>query len=606
MYTNLKRPLGALAVASILALTGCSANKDSRAADQAAETTAANTDAAPERTNSKDWSDSAQSPSQTRAQSAEPVPPVVEAAPAGDTVAAAAADTTAGAAAAPARRESAKQRDWDRAPETAPPATYPSATYPPTTTAAGISPNIVARDVGVNPEVDTRDDTKSTFAMDVDTGSYTLARSLVQQGQLPQLDAVRAEEFVNYFDQQYRSPAPGETFVIHVDGTAVPFLDSTKRVIRVGIQGRRVDIADRKPLRLTFVVDNSGSMQENGKLEIVKNAMTTMLDNLRADDQISIVGFSDNARVLLAPIAANRRSEILGAISSMSPDSSTNAEAGLRLGYEQAQAMYDGKSTNRVILLSDGVANVGPSGPEAILTSIGDYARRDIDLNTVGVGTSSYNDAMMERLADTGNGFYVYIDNQAEANRVFSEKFVGTVETIARNAKVQVQFNADAVATYRLLGFENRAVADRDFRNDNVKAGEIGAGHAVTALYEVTLTERAARASGGTDNTDLATVNLRWEEPNGKVKERKAQLRSGVLATDFRSADDHLRLDIVATAYADVLREGSWSRLMDLTTVAANAQRLVQSDGPFVNNPQVTEFADLTQQAARLRPNRGW
>ncbi len=592
MYTNLRRPLGALAVAGLIGLTGCASSKNSQASD-----TTARSDQTDGRTSgNRDWADGNAAPATEGTNQA------------AETTAAAASDTAVPVAAAPAAEAAAQDQnrdrqaqteqprasqEWDRAPETVPPATYP----PQTTVAAA---NITARDAGVNPEVDTRDDTKSTFAMDVDTGSYTLARSLVQQGQLPGVDAVRTEEFVNYFDQQYRSPESGETFAIHVDGTATPFLSSDKRVIRVGIQGRRVDNADRKPLRLTFVVDTSGSMQENGKLEMVKHSMQTMLDSLRSDDQIAIVGFSEQASLLLPPTPSNRRSEILDAISRMTPTASTNAEAGLDLGYEQAQAMYDGKSTNRVILLSDGVANVGPTGPEAILARIGDYARRDIDLNTVGVGTSSYNDTMMERLADAGSGFYTYIDNQDEADRVFREKFVGTVETIARNAKVQVEFDARNVKTYRLLGFENRAVADRDFKNNNVKAGEIGAGHSVTALYEVTLADERS-----SDKT-LATVRLRWEEPNGKIKETDSKLKANTLTTEFRSADDHLRLDIVAAAYADVLREGSWSRLMDLTTVATNAQRLVEANGPFANDPTVREFADLTQLAARLRPSRGW
>jgi Ca-activated chloride channel homolog len=601
MYTNLRRPLGALAVASLISLSGCSSNLNSSAADtSAAEETIVGRDDAIRDTGSrgradggKDWVANTETPTNPSA-----APPDTEAA-AETSVAAAASAPGSAERQSQARRpaqQSPSDQQWDRVPETEPVA--PPATYPPQTTVAAT--NVTARDAGVNPEVDTRDDTQSTFAMDVDTGSYTLARSLVQQGQLPNFDAVRTEEFVNYFDQQYRSPETGETFAIHVDGTATPFLAENKRVIRVGIQGRRVDNADRKPLRLTFVVDNSGSMEENGKLEMVKHSMQTMLDSLRSDDQIAIVGFSEEAWVLLPPTAANRRSEILDAISRMTPTNSTNAEAGLDLGYSQAQAMYDGKSTNRVILLSDGVANVGPTGPEAILGRIGDYARRDIDLNTVGVGTSSYNDTMMERLADAGSGFYTYIDNQDEADRVFREKFVGTVETIARNAKVQVEFDAKNVKTYRLLGFENRAVADNDFKNNNVTAGEIGAGHSVTALYEITL------ADDRQSDKTLATVRLRWEEPNGKINETDAKLKANTIATEFRSADDHLRLDIVAAAYADVLREGSWSRLIDLTTVATNAQRLVEVNGAFAKNKDVQEFADLAQQAARLRPSRGW
>ena len=470
-----------------------------------------------------------------------------------------------------------------------------------TIAAPGQDINISARDAGVNPQIDTRDDNRSTFAMDVDTGSYSLARTQVANGQLPSFDSVRTEEFVNYFDQQYRSPKSGQTFAIHIDGTAAPFLRSDTRILRVGIQGRRIDPADRKPVNLTFVVDNSGSMEEDGKLQMVQGAMKTMLGSLRRGDTISIVGFSDEAWVLLPPTDGADRTQISSAIDRMSPTNGTNAEVGLKLGYEQAQRVYNSGATNRVILLSDGVANVGPTGPEAILATIGDYARRDIDLNTVGVGSTSYNDEMMERLADAGDGVYTYIDSQQEAERVFKDRFVSAVETIARNAKVQVVFDAESVSTYRLLGFENRAVADRDFTNNNVDAGEIGAGHSITALYEVTLIKPDSER-----NDSLASVRLRWEEPDGKVKETEQELRRDDVATRFSAAAPHLRLDVVTAAYAEVLREGPWSRIMDLTTVAANAQRLVDRNGPFGGNSDVEDFARLTEQAARLRPSRTW
>jgi Ca-activated chloride channel homolog len=606
MHDNFRRPLGVLAIAGLVGLAGCASSNTSRSA---AETTIVGADSG--RTGETDWAETTSAAVDTQAQDQ---PQDQEQGAAETSVAAATEETVA--AAAPTEGNADRTRTVDRAPspevkasrrpgtsvpwdleEVAPPVTAPP-TRPPS------EPDIQARDAGVNPEVDTRDDNQSTFAMDVDTGSYTLARTVVNQGQVPSFDSVRTEEFVNYFDQNYPSPKNGDTFVVHVDGTATPFLAENKRIVRVGIQGRRVDKADRKPVRLTFVVDNSGSMEEDGKLILVQGALETLVNSLQSGDQIAIVGFSDDAWLVTGPSdASGRRSDIINAIRSMVPTDSTNAEAGLTLGYQQAQAMYSPDATNRVILLSDGVANVGPSGPDAILATIGDYSRRGIDLNTIGVGTTSYNDEMMERLADTGDGAYAYIDSPQEADRIFKEGLVTTVETIARGAKVQVEFEQGTVQSYRLLGFENRAIADQNFRNNQVDAGEIGAGHSITALYEVTLTDRALTGRTFDGGAKLANVSLRWEEPNGKVKELNTPLTAQQVASSFSSADEHLRLDITVAAYAEVLRQGPWSRIMDLGTVSANAQRLASTN--FANDEKVQEFSRLTTQASKLVP-RTW
>ena len=409
MNTPTLRRAAALAITAIIGLSACSGTSNSASSD--IDTTEVS-DAAPttDRVPANDWVDGtvAAAAADTVADPSGSVRSDDDAANPAETIPAmtesAAAESAAAEAPAEARKASPGQPSidvgepdpnrgsqgvpgsdiWDdRPPE--PDSTYPPRTTTPTppTTAVGIQ----ARDAGVNPTIDTRDDTLSTFAMDVDTGSYTLARTQVNSGVLPSYDSVRTEEFVNYFDQQYRSPEAGKTFAIHVDGTGTPFLRSDTRIVRVGIQGRRIDAADRKPVHLTFVVDNSGSMEEDGKLRMVQNALTTMLGSLRPGDKISIIGFSDDAWTILRPTDATDRASIVNAIAQMSPTDGTNAEAGLDLGYAQAQAMYSADATNRVILLSDGVANVGPTGPEAILGRIGDFARRDIDLSTVGVGT---------------------------------------------------------------------------------------------------------------------------------------------------------------------------------------------------------------------------
>ena len=511
------------------------------------------------------------------------------------------ADETQAAAVAPAqvsgdldrRSRSSYKPVPDRQPE-------PTARVPET---AAPGPSIKSRDAGVNPTEQSDFDRFSTFAMDVDTSSYTLARAIVQGGSLPSFESVRTEEFVNYFDQQYASPKTGETFAIHVDGATAPFLAANQRVLRVGVQAERVDRADRPSAHLTFVIDTSGSMEEDGKLELVKEALRKLVDNLRADDQIAIVEFSDSARVVLGPTAADQRRRILGAIDELTPTNSTNAEAGLELGYQIAQDMraYNSGSggsrpdptLNRVILASDGVANVGPDGPEAILGRIGTWSRQGIDLVTVGVGTTSYNDEMMERLADAGNGFSAYVDAPFEADRLFRDRLVSTLQTVARDAKIQVEFNPENVAAYRLIGFENRAVADSEFRNDNVDAGEVGAGHSVTALYEVTLRGESSR------NSELATVRLRWDDVRRKkVVETSARVTADQLRYDLQTADPHLELDVLVAAYADVLRRGTWSRLTDLRFLADRMQHLADRLGGDVD---VREFVSLVRQAATLQ-----
>jgi Ca-activated chloride channel homolog len=603
MRTYLRRSMGAIATAALFTLTSCSSGGSGESAvdtrGNPSETLVSPPAATNDATEQRDATEQQDATEQTASEPSEDA--------AAETSVAAAAgdlnegDSRQGQPVRPVEPETARSgaaetdsKEWDRAPEA------PARQAPPEVPTPTTPPDITARDSGVNADILTRDDAESTFAMDVDTGSYTLARSLVEQGQLPPIDAVRAEEFVNSFDQQYQSPEPGKTFAIHVDGTPAPFLAANKRIVRVGVQGRRVDAADRKPVRLTFVIDTSGSMAEGGKLETVVASLDALLSQLGPDDQVAVVRFSNQSQVVLEPTIATRTSEIREALRSLRPDGSTNAEAGLRLGYSVAQRMFTSTATNRVVLLSDGVANVGPNGPEAILAEIGEWSRRDIDLNTIGVGTATYNDEMMEQLADNGNGFYAYIDNQAAAEKLFVEKFVSTVETIARDAKIQVAFNEDRVVSYRLLGFENRAIADRDFRNDKVDAGEIGAGHSVTALYEVTLTDKAA---DGRSEGLLAEVRLRWKEPTGDTKEAKRALRVEDLSSDFASSDAHLRLDVVVTAYAEVLRQGSWSRFIDLEAVSVNARRL--ADGPFANSVDVQDLARLTEQALKIK-NRTW
>lgn len=351
------------------------------------------------------------------------------------------------------------------------------------------------KDYGTNPLVSTQEDPLSTFAVDVDTGAYTIARSYIQSGNLPPHEAVRLEEFINYFDMEYESPGQ-DTFAIHVDAGVSPLEHDDYQLVRIGIKGQEVDSEERKRANLTFVIDVSGSMDKDNRIDLVKNSLELLVKQLRDDDVIGIVVYGSTAHEVLRPTPVEDRDIILEAIREIEIEEATNAEGGLLLGYQMANKSFDTNASNRIILCSDGVANIGETGPEGILAKIEHYTEQNIYLSTFGYGMGNYNDVLMEQLADKGNGTYAYIDDMQEAKKIFKEQLTGTLQTIAKDAKIQVEFDSEKVEHYRLLGYENRAIADEDFRNNRVDGGEVGAGHTITALYKVELKNKASGEIG--------------------------------------------------------------------------------------------------------------
>jgi Ca-activated chloride channel family protein len=426
---------------------------------------------------------------------------------------------------------------------------------------------VTYEDPGVNPYVDTDEDQVSTFALDVDTASYTIAQRYVDDGNRPDPASVRVEEWVNAFDQGYRGP-DDEAFAILADGGPTPFTDDDEILLRIGLQARDVRDRAREDAALTFVIDTSGSMEREGRLELVKAALRVLVDGLGRTDTVSIVTFGDEARVVLDPTPASRDREILEAIEDLRPGGSTNLEAGLRLGYELARESLTENGIDRVVLASDGVANVGLTDPESILRSIRDDAASGIELVSVGVGMGNYNDVLLEQLADQGDGFYAYVNALEEAERLFTEDLTGTLQTVALDAKAQVAFDPEVVAAYRLVGYENRAIDDRDFTDDGVAAGAIGAGHSVTALYAVRL-----RGDVG-PQSPLATVTLRWTDPgDGRTEELTRDVRTSDLARSFDASDPFFRFDAIVATTAEVLRESPWTKRLDLAILADVADR---------------------------------
>ena len=394
---------------------------------------------------------------------------------------------------------------------------------------------------GVNPEVEVEEDRRSTFAVDVDTGAYTVARRFVTDGSLPPPAAVRVEEFVNFFDQGYEPPVES-AFAVHVDGTSTPV--GGERLMRVGLQSRLVQPALRRRAALTFVVDVSGSMGEENRLGLVRESLELLVEQLRPSDTVALVTYGSTARVRLHPTPASDAARILGVLQQLHPEGSTNVEAGLRLGYELAAETLQDGDINRVVLASDGIANVGVTDPPALLRSIRAHAEQGIQLLTMGVGMGTYNDPLMEQLADRGDGTYAYVDNLSEARRMFVDELTTTLDVVALDAKVQVEFS-DAIERYRLLGYENRDVADARFTDDRVAAGAVGPGHAATALYAVVLADAVP------DTARVATVHVRWTDPGTKQpRTLDADVDVTDIAGSFAAAPPQLRLDAAVAEYA--------------------------------------------------------
>jgi Ca-activated chloride channel homolog len=461
---------------------------------------------------------------------------------------------------------------------------------PPPTAIAAVQPN--TDNPAVNPFISTQADHLSTFALDVDTASYSQARNYINGGALPPADSVRVEEFVNYFKQDYANP-PNVAFGLYADGATSPFQKDGTQILRFGVQGYNVPDNDRKPANLTFVIDISGSMGQPNRLELVKWSLQMLVDRLRPSDTVSIVVFGTDAHVLLNPTSGANKSDILNAIYTLHTEGSTNAEAGLNMGYQVANQLYRAESINRVILLSDGVANVGATTADQLLQTIRSYADAGILLTTLGFGMGDYNDNLMEQLADKGDGNYGYIDNDMEARRLLVEGLTTTLQTIALNAKVQVDFNSEVVSYYRLIGYENRAVADSDFRNNAVDAGEIGAGHTVTALYAVIL-------KPGMDGR-IATMNLRWEDPTShQVQEINGDFNTSNMARSFDDASPRYQLDVVVAQFAELLRHSPYAQETNLNDLRVRAERL---SAQIPSDPDISEFARLVGQAAQTS---GW
>ena len=446
--------------------------------------------------------------------------------------------------------------------------------------------------------VRTDEDPQSTFAVDVDSASYGYTRRLIGEGRLPDPANVRPEEFVNAFRQEYPEPS-GNGFAVHADGSRLPVSHAgeeadgdagRERLLRVGLQTKAEDAERRRDAALTFVVDVSGSMDEPGRLDLVQDALHTLIDQLRPTDSVALVAFSSEARVVREMTRVSQRRELHAAVDDLRTEQSTNLEAGLVLGYRVARDGFRSDATNRVIILSDGLANVGNTESTPIVRQIREEAEKQIALLGVGVG-SDYGDELMEQLADKGDGFVVYVSEREQARKIFVEQLPATLSVRALDAKVQVTFEPKSVESYRLIGYDNRAIADKDFTNDRVDGGEVGPGHSVTALYAIRLTARVA--PGDT----LAQVQMRWLDPRTREADEAGRtVRLSDVEYDFAESGQRLRVCYAAGYFAEVLRQapgGRGVRLAELSRIAADAARATR-------DADVDELSQLISKAAKL------
>ncbi len=447
------------------------------------------------------------------------------------------------------------------------------------------------KNYGVNPFVDTEDDHLSTFATDVDTGSYTVVRRYLHDGHLPPEKAVRVEEFVNYFNYRYAAPQE-EDFAVYAE--AAPWRFGTGRknsyLLRLGLKGKQVSEESRKPAILTFVIDVSGSMKRENRLGLVKRSLRMLVERLREEDRIGIAVYGSRGRKEMDHRGLYDKAEILATIESLQAGGSTFAEEGIRIGYEMAENAYRRGYINRVILCSDGVANVGRTGADDILRIIKKKAEKGITLSAIGFGMGNYNDVLLERLGDKGNGHYIYIDTIAEARRVFEDNLTGTLQVIGRDVKIQVDFNPEVVRSYRLIGYENRDVPDEKFRDDKYDGGEIGAGHSVTALYELKLWP-------GREGT-VATTYVRYKHADtSAVTEFKSHIAVEDFDRNFDGSSSGFKLAATVTEFAEILRKSYWAKGATLDGVLERAQQLSRE---FEDEAEVIELVDLISKAERL------
>ncbi|UCG57986.1 MAG: von Willebrand factor type A domain-containing protein [Phycisphaerales bacterium] len=449
--------------------------------------------------------------------------------------------------------------------------------------------------VPVNPWVMTQRDSLSTFALDVDTASYTLCRRYIRGGYLPPAGAVRMEEFVNYFNYHYPQRV-NPTFTVHADAAPSPFARAGENLtlLKIGVKARTIGRDQRRAAHLIFVVDSSASMDQADRLPLVQQALDLLVDKLSPADRVSLITCAGEARLHLEATSARERDTIRQAINAIQPAGPTNLLAGLKLGYATARRAFAAKQINHVVLCSDGVANVGQTEAEQILSEVAADRKQGITITCVGVGYGSYNDAFLEALANRGDGSYVFLDSVRQAQRVFVEQLAATLQTVAKDARIQVEFNPHRVRRYRLIGYENRDIEDKRFRDDTVDAGEVGSGQCATALYELELTGQPSADR----EEDLGTVFVRYRDAEtGQIQEISSSLTSSIVRRRTVESDPRFFLAAGAARFAESLRQSEHAQhgsFVDVFRIIEQVSLALPLDR------DVRELAELIRRAQDL------
>ena len=439
----------------------------------------------------------------------------------------------------------------------------------------------------------------STFSVDVDTGSYANVRRFLNQGSLPPEGAVRLEEMVNYFPYSYALPTDGSPFGITTEVAATPWNPHTQ-LLRIGIKASDRAVAQLAPANLVFLVDVSGSMDRREGLPLVKSTLKLLVDQLREQDRVSLVVYAGESRVVLKPTSGRDKVKIRNAIDQLTAGGSTAGASGIELAYQMAREAFIDKGINRILLATDGDFNVGISDFDSLKQMAVEQRKSGVSLTTLGFGVDNYNEHLMEQLADAGDGNYAYIDNLREARKVLVDQLSSTLAVVARDVKLQVEFNPARVSEYRLLGYENRALKREDFNNDKVDAGEIGAGHTVTALYEIVpkgekgwlepLRYGAAPVAGDT-SAELAMLRVRYKPAAGG----DSQLIERPISNESTNASDDLRFAAAVAAFAQQLKgDGRYTGSMSLQDTAALA-RSARGNDPFGLRNEFVQLVELAQ-----------
>ena len=439
-----------------------------------------------------------------------------------------------------------------------------------------------------NPFKESAKDKVSTFAVDVDTASYANVRRYLNSGSLPPADAVRIEELVNYFDYGWKEPSAGAPIAVTTELASCPWAPA-HRLLAVGLRTRSVSADNLPPANLVFLIDSSGSMSDPNKLPLVKRAFALLAETLRPQDRVAIAVYAGSAGLVLPPTSGGDKAKILAALEELEAGGSTAGGAGIVLAYETALQNFKKGGNNRVILATDGDFNVGLSSEAELTKLIESYRNKGVFLSVLGFGTGNVKDARMEALADKGNGNYGYVDSVGEARKLLVDQMGATLLTVAKDVKVQVEFDPAAVASWRLVGYENRLLAAEDFANDKKDAGEMGAGHRVTALYE--LVPAGAVAAG----TPIGAARVRYKKPDA---DQSSLLEFPVADSGaaYAAASDDFRFAASVAAYGMLLRGSAYKGAADWKLVASLAKGASGQDG----SGRRTEFVGLVEKAAAL------